>query len=270
VDELAGAPGGAPQGSKTEYLKHLVVGTPLETVATRARRLRAVYLRKRAPELANIWAEPARIDETVHRLVHPGHNVLDVGAHLGSFTSLVSRLSPQGRHIAIEALPYKADWLRKKFPHVKVENIAVSDSRGTVTFHHNVRRTGYSGIDRHVEAGDEVLEFTVPTTTIDDLVPEGHRIDFAKIDVEGAELRALGGATRMLDEWRPAVLFECTSTTTDESLRKGLFEFFAGRHYRVHMLGDWLSSGAAIDYDAFEAAMRYPFQAFNFLALPEA
>jgi FkbM family methyltransferase len=268
VDTATPAAGTLPRPSRSEQVKHLVIGSPLEPVVGQARRMRARYLRMRAPELAEIWAEPARVDAAVRRLVQPGHNVLDIGAHLGSFTSLASRVSPTGSHIAIEALPYKADWLRRKFPRVHVESVAVSDCAGTVTFHHNVGRSGYSGIDAHAEAGDRVVPLTVRTARIDDIVPVDHRIDFVKIDVEGGELRALTGAPRVL-EARPPVLFECTSGTTDQPMRRLLYDFFVDRGYRVHMIGAWLAAGSDVPYDDFEAAMVYPFRAFNWLAIPE-
>jgi FkbM family methyltransferase len=268
VDAATPAAGTLPQPSKSERVKHLIIGSPLEVVVSQARRVRARYLRFRAPELAAIWAEPARIDAAVRRLVQPGHNVLDIGAHLGSFTSLAARVSPTGQHIAIEALPYKADWLRSKFPKVRVESVAVSDSAGTVTFHHNVGRSGYSGIDAHAEEGDRVIPVTVRTARIDDIVPIDHRIDFVKIDVEGGELRALGGAPRVL-ETRPPVLFECTSGTTDQPMRRQLFDFFTDRGYRIYMVGAWLDGGSDVAYEEFEAAMVYPFRAFNWLAIPK-
>jgi FkbM family methyltransferase len=257
-----------PRASRTEYVKHLAVGSRLEPPVTALRRWKARYLHFRAPELGGIWSEPAHIDEAVRRIVRNGDNVLDVGAHLGSFTSLVSRLSPNGRHIAVEALPYKAAWLRRKFPHVHVADVAVSDCDGTVTFHHNTARSGYSGIDAHAEAGDRLTTLTVRTRRIDDIVPADRHIHFVKIDVEGAELRALQGATRVLDECRPPVLFECTSTTTDEAARRDLYAFFCDRDYDVHKVGDWLTQRGPVSYDAFEAAMKYPFLAFNFLAVP--
>jgi FkbM family methyltransferase len=259
-----------PRPSRTEFLKHFAVGSRLEAPVATARRWRARYLQLRVPELAGIWSEPAHIDQAIRRIVKPGDNVIDVGAHLGSFTSLVTRLSPTGRHIAIEALPYKAAWLRRKFPNVEVHDVAVSDRDGTVTFHHNVARSGYSGIDAHAEEGDQLATLTVRTARLDDLVPADRHIHFLKIDVEGAELRALHGATRLLDDSRPTVLFECTSTTTDADTRRELYEFFVDRDCTVHMVGDWLTERGPICYDAFEAAMKYPFQAFNFLAVPRS
>jgi FkbM family methyltransferase len=266
VSETVG--GGAPRPSRTEYLKHFAVGSRLETPVATARRLRARYLCFRVPELGGIWSEPADIDQAIRRIVRPGDNVVDVGAHLGSFTSLVMRLSPTGRHVAVEALPYKAEWLRRKFPQVEVHDVAVSDGDGTVTFHHNVGRSGYSGIDAHAEDGDRLTTFTVRTARLDDLVPADRPIRFLKIDVEGAELRALAGATRLLDDWRPLVLFECTSTTTDETTRRDLYDFFVKRDYDVHMVCDWLTGRGPIGHDTFEGAMKYPFRAFNFLAAP--
>ena len=51
----------------------------------------------------------------------------------------------------------------------------------------------------------------VPATTLDRLADTQDltRLDIVKLDLEGAELRALTGAQDTLRRWRPLVLFEC-------------------------------------------------------------
>jgi hypothetical protein len=49
---------------------------------------------------------------------------------------------------------------------------------------------------------------TVPSLKIDDLVPKDQKIDFIKIDVEGAEYNALAGATDLIRRCRPIIASE--------------------------------------------------------------
>ena len=57
-------------------------------------------------------------------------NCIDVGANRGVILAEMCRVAPGGRHIAFEPTPIKARWLRKKFPEVQVEEVAVSDVAG--------------------------------------------------------------------------------------------------------------------------------------------
>jgi FkbM family methyltransferase len=51
-------------------------------------------------------------------------------------------------------------------------------------------------------------EIPVATVTLDSLIPEYSSPNFVKIDVEGAELLVLQGATRLLEEIKPTIYIE--------------------------------------------------------------
>ena len=57
----------------------------------------------------------------------------------------------------------------------------------------------------------EIGEITVPVDTLDRVIPADMTIDFLKIDVEGAELQVLRGASAVIRRSRPVVMFECGS-----------------------------------------------------------
>ena len=54
------------------------------------------------------------------RLCDPTGIFVDVGAHIGSVSAAVLRRHPRSRVIAIEAIPEKAEHLKRKFPEVDV------------------------------------------------------------------------------------------------------------------------------------------------------
>jgi hypothetical protein len=62
-----------------------------------------------------------------------------------------------------------------------------------------------------------------------------NRLDFVKIDAEGAEMRIINGASRVLREFRPILLFEAQ----DSSLRQqggcldGLLTAIRSHDYRI-------------------------------------
>lgn len=252
-----------------EYIKHLFVRTPLEKPTKNIRDFLGFRQRIQHPELIEIYQESDRIDKAMERIISDSFNCIDVGCHLGSTLSTMLKLAPLGHHIAIEPLPYKADWLKQKFPEVDVKQLALSDTPGEVTFYFNTAQSGFSGLHRQIE-NTTVEELTVKSELLDKILPADYRVDFIKLDVEGGELAVLRGAESTLQRYRPVLLFECTQTglscfgfTPIE-----VFEFLTQKHsYSIFLLKDFLSDRLPLDFDQFYNALHYPFQAFNFIAV---
>lgn len=255
-----------------EWIAHKLIGTILQRPAERLRWWLGFRRRWKHPELLEIYAEGERFRAVVQRAVRRGHNCIDVGAHLGSVLAQFLKLSPDGRHTAIEPLGYKARWLERKFPGVAVHAVALGEATGEVDFFWDRSHSGYSGLRSPTGRGKESTSTRVFCRRLDDVVPGDVRVDFLKIDVEGAELHVLRGAPRILSERRPLVLFECTKTGLGAFgvQAEDVFALLSGRHgYAIFLLKDWLARGPSIDVEGFKKAMDYPFQAFNFLAAPQ-
>lgn len=176
-------------------------------------------------------------------------------------------LAPNGRHIAVEAIPSKVTFLHRKFPEVDVLQTALSDHVGMVPFYVNLGASGFSSLGRHGQGPFGRIE--VKCTNLDAIVPRDRRFDFLKIDVEGAELSVLRGAKKLLACDRPSVLFECGPSGPALFGYKAveLHDFFTANNYSVFFLKDVLQCGRPIARESFEAALVYPFKAFNWLAI---
>lgn len=256
-----------------EYVAHKLIGTSLETWARKLRDITQISQRIKHPELHNIYLESARTKLAMSRIIHNSMNCIDVGAHLGSVLSLINCFSPNGKHIAIEPIPYKYHWLRQKFPHVEVLSMAVSDTQEEANFYIPCR-SSFSGLGlrhytRDTEQNIEIIKVNV--NRLDDIVPDDLVIGFIKIDVEGAELLALRGSESILRRCHPTILFECAQDSLEPHNISpwDIYEFFRTHDYSLFLIQDWLSAGEALSYERFLSSMEYPFQAFNFLAIPE-
>lgn len=255
-----------------EYIAHQLIGTPFESPVRRLRELTALSKQLKHPELKEIYAESSRIDLLMERIINDSMNCIDIGCHLGSVVQQMKRLSPRGRHIAIEPVPYKANWLKRKFPDVEVMQLALSDKEGEAEFFVQPERSGFSGLRLHGEGTENVERIVVRCERLDDIVPLDRPIGFIKVDVEGGELAVLRGGEELLKRSRPAILFECTKTGLQafQIDPKDIYDFLVDRHgYAVFLLKDWLLDGERLIYEKFVQAMQYPFQAFNFLAMPK-
>lgn len=253
-----------------EYTKHLLIRTPLEIPAEKIRGLLEFSQIRKHPELTDIYIEPLRIEQMMRRVICDSFNCIDVGCHLGSTLSAILKLAPQGHHIAFEPIPYKARWLKRKFPKVDVREISLGDTPGEVTFYYNANQSGFSGLRRHMTANNTILELTVQCELLDNILPPDQRIDFMKVDVEGGELAVLRGAADMLRRYRPTLLFECTRSGLSSFgfTSAQIFEFLTKQHsYSVFLLKHFLNDGEPLDFEQFHNALQYPFQAFNFIAV---
>jgi FkbM family methyltransferase len=252
------------------YLKQALVGNPLGQLGRRVRWVLQTPQRLRHPELWDMYLEDRRTHLALEALIEDGDCCVDVGAHIGSMLADMVRLSPSGTHIAFEPVPHKATWLRKKFKMVSVVEAATSAEPGTATFYDDVDQPGFSGLIRPAE-GTRTRSFPVDLVTLDATLAAAERVDFIKIDVEGAELPTLQGALDVLADHRPKVLFECGPGSNLQSFgykRADLFDHFVGQGYDIYSMVDFVYGRESMTRESFEKAGTYPYRGFNFVALP--
>ncbi len=144
--------------------------------------------------------------------VKQGWAVCDVGANIGYFTMLFSKLV--GRtglvHAFEPATPTYAKLLKNsKLNHaenVQTHRLALGCKKGAVPFVWGA--TGNSGKGRLgcSAAADE----QVSVVTLDEFVEQHdlHRLDLVKVDIEGSELSFLRGAFNTLHRFQPVILIE--------------------------------------------------------------
>lgn len=143
--------------------------------------------------------------------------VYDVGASIGDFSSMASKLRNVVQVYAFEPIPEIYDKLLRRMqrsPHAQCFNIALGDSRGMAEFY----QSDYTPSSSLLPMGRlHRLEFpyTAHTTSrqvnvacLDDFVAERQLAlpDFIKLDVQGFEDRVLRGGSRCLGHARHCVL----------------------------------------------------------------
>ena len=131
--------------------------------------------------------------------------VIDVGAHLGTFTRIALKHGAR-RVIAIEPDPVNAACFARTFAseiaggQVMLVVAAAWHSSGSLTF--EIGSASQTGRVGNSPSGRAV---SVRAVTLDQLVEELKlvRVDFIKMDIEGAERHALAGARRLLAAHKP-------------------------------------------------------------------
>jgi FkbM family methyltransferase len=177
------------------------------------------------------WAP--EIDLLPH-FVRAGDTVLDVGAGHGLYSYHLSRLVGQGGTVhAFEPIPPNLVVLERTIKTHGLNNVVVhpqacGDRPQRTAFGVPVM-AGVPGLGAARMAGDGV-RFDCDVVRLDDVI--GCKVNFLKIDVEGAELFVLRGASRILKEFHPAILFEAGGHTEDFGYQQQVvFDFLSDFGY---------------------------------------
>jgi len=146
------------------------------------------------------------------REIKVNSNCIDVGCHKGEILENILKYSPKGTHFGFEPIPMLFKQLKKKYNNkATILADALSDKEGSSTFQFVKNAPAYSGIKKRKYdlVNPEIQEINVSLNTLDKVIPEGLKIDFIKIDVEGGEFDVLKGGKELLIKNKPTIVFEC-------------------------------------------------------------
>ena len=149
----------------------------------------------------------------IERYVTSNSIFVDIGANIGYHTIFAAKRAKQV--IAFEPERRNFELLQKNRKanncmNVIAVNAAVSASEGTVNLYiAEENRGGHSMVHGkwEVEAYGPREFISIPAVTLDDYM-KGDRVDFIKMDIEGAEGLALKGMLATLRKWKPIVVTE--------------------------------------------------------------
>lgn len=160
------------------------------------------------------------------REVSTGMVVIDIGANIGYYSLLASEaVGPGGMVYCFDANPDVNEILFQNLEingflsRSKVINKAVFSETIELELSVCGKHQGGSSIyldESSVEIyHDSFTKIKVPAISLDDYFPEGTKVDFIKVDAEGAEPDIIKGASRLLNEnkdikilmeWNPVML----------------------------------------------------------------
>ena len=160
----------------------------------------------------------------IDSFLKPGMVFLDIGANEGLFSVFASRrVGPTGKLIAFEPSHRELERLRanlslNKTCNVQVEAFALAEASGTAELriceygHEGQNTLGDFAHDVH-QSGTQMVQ----VGTLDEYLDEhpADRLDFIKMDVEGAEQKVLEGARKTIASFKPVILLELN----DKALR---------------------------------------------------
>lgn len=145
--------------------------------------------------------------------VNVGDVVLDCGADIGLFTREALR-EGASLVVAIEPSASKIRYLRRNFEHEIAQRRVIVCPKGVWN---KTESHDFYGMSLVMGNDQAIPSERVNLVTIDDLMEDLRfsRVDFIKMDIEGAEKQALMGAARTLAKFRPRLAISCEHYVTD-------------------------------------------------------
>lgn len=142
----------------------------------------------------------------------PGRVLVDVGAHAGYHSLMAARLvGPSGRVLSFEPSPVSCSLLLRNvrvngFLNVEVHPFAVAEARGVVRI--EGRGSHARIVDPDESSGTLPSGAMAMAVTLDEALRDVPRVDVIKMDIEGAEFRALQGARETIARHRAVIFSE--------------------------------------------------------------
>jgi len=192
------------------------------------------------------------------RTISSVSNCIDIGCHKGEILDIIIQQAPNGKHYGFEPLPYLFNNLKDKYKNkATILPYALANENGFSTFQYVKNAPAYSGIKKRKYDIDkpEIEEIKVELKKLDIVIPPDLKIDFIKIDVEGAELGVLQGAVQLLKRDKPIVVFEFGLGASDFYGTKpiDIFNLFTNEvGLKISLLKSFINNGNVLNLDEFE------------------
>jgi len=195
-----------------------------------------------------VW-EP-ETTEIFNSLLQDGDVVIDIGAYIGYFTLMAaSKVGKEGLVFAFEPNPQNYTLLTKNvvmngYTNVVAIQKAVSDKNGSAVFYLRYDKSAHSLFEDHSymrPAG----QITVQTICLDNFLKDSEslisRIKLIKMDVEGAEMLALSGMSRLVrNSEKLSMILEFTPSfiTASGHQPEELLKKIAEWGFKINVIGE--------------------------------
>lgn len=168
-----------------------------------------------------------------------GDTVIDIGAHIGRYTITSSKqVGNTGKVVAIEADPDNFQLLKRnialnKLTNVMPLNYAVFSERTKIKLYEQSASAKYNSImltraaktKNYVEVNADTLDSILELNGV-------NRVNWIKIDVEGAEFEVLKGSTKTLSDENISLLIEIHNIE-DPSHYDNIVDFLKHNNYEI-------------------------------------
>jgi FkbM family methyltransferase len=181
----------------------------------------------------------------INNYISPGMKVIDIGAHIGLLSVVIARKTgSNGKVYSFEPTPSTHALLKQTIAINGLEAViqpqtqAVADKKGVTHFYvTDIAAHNSNSLANNKRNYGNEHSIEVPLISVDEFVQEQaiDKIDFIKIDAEGAEFSVLKGLVQTIDRYKPKMilaLHPASIANFGDSLG-AIWDFVRQRGYKV-------------------------------------
>lgn len=175
----------------------------------------------------------------LQRMINRGNipnGFIDVGAHFGETSVTLRNMFPNKRVVSFEANPHCEQMLKQAGAEYLICLLGKENIEAVPFFINpsDVTSTGCSMFKENTDYFANALKVDLPMYRLDNVIPVEAKLDFLKLDVQGAEIEVLEGATAILDSIR-WIYLEASFTNYNEGapLFDEVYRYVTSKGYRM-------------------------------------
>lgn len=184
----------------------------------------------------------ASTNRTLAKYIKDTDIVIEAGANLGSETILISRQLKKGHLYSFEPNPYTFDRLKinktiNELTNVDVFDDALGEKDGTIHFNIYPKEFCNPGMSSKYMETSNTRKISVNQKTLDSFVKEQNiaRVDFIKMDIQGAEMDLILGSHETISKYKPTIFTEAFDLYNDT---KKLFGKLKDYGYSIYFIDE--------------------------------
>ncbi len=205
----------------------------------------------------------------LQRFLKPDMVFLDVGANQGEYTLFAAKRLTKGTVIAFEPVDEIYEQLHRNialnhFTNIKTLKLGLSDTVGVLPIYEmqstDANHEGLATLFQSELRGKVIQQIKLDTLDNVALQLNLQRLDFIKVDIEGAELTMLKGATGTISRFRPQVMVEMNDDTFKAAgySKTQVIEFFEKLHYKAHAINKQGALVPILSFNVFSNVIFVP------------
>ena len=171
-------------------------------------------LRAVSSEMLNFSNYEEEETKILFRCISPDDVIFDIGANIGWYSLLIASIYPKAQVFAFEPMPQTYNQLCKNIKlndlkNIETHKIGFFESEKEISFYFNPNLTVATSI-KNILDDENIHTVKGHVVKLDSFTQQNEikKLDFIKLDVEGAELFVIRGGLETLAQYTPIIFME--------------------------------------------------------------